>query len=459
MNSNLSPLNSGPSSLNSSPSTLVSPPSTLNSPETLVQVQNVSKKFCRTLKGAMWYGIKDIGSELFGRRSGGGRGPDQPELRPDEFWALQNVNFELKRGECLGLIGRNGAGKSTLLKMLNGLIKPDTGRIEMHGRIGALIELGTGFNPILTGRENIYINGSLLGFSKAEIDRKYDAIVDFSEIGEFIDMPVQNYSSGMKVRLGFSVAAQMEPDVLLIDEVLAVGDMGFILKSMNRMDKLLTNTCIIFVSHNIPQVARMCTDLILMDHGKVVFNGSDVAEGINQYYSSQDQQIGCFFGSGRAMLRQIFIESNSRRSSEKETLIVHYGDMLKVYLQIELNQNIREPVIYLAFYNKEQRGFAELFSRYSGTKFENRSGILAVEITIPSINFAQGFYSITIAVSELRGQRQEVLFRHQSAIFFQVDGIQHGWAPIQLQGEWRQLEHLDDKHCGINAKGPSSCHV
>ena len=179
----------------------------------------------------MWYGVKDMGSELFGRRNSN---PDKPELRPDEFWAVQNVSFELNRGDCLGLIGRNGAGKSTLLKMLNGLLKPDTGRIEMHGRIGALIELGTGFNPILSGRENIYINGSLLGFTKAEIDQKFDAIVDFAEIGEFIDMPVQNYSSGMKVRLGFSVAAQMEPDVLLVDEVLAVGDMNFKLKCIQH---------------------------------------------------------------------------------------------------------------------------------------------------------------------------------------------------------------------------------
>ena len=188
--------------------------------DVLVKVEGVSKKFCRNLKRSLWYGVKDISSELFGSTK-------NSQLRPKEFWAVDDVSFELKRGECLGLIGHNGAGKSTLLKMLNGLIKPDKGKITMKGRIGALIELGAGFNPILTGRENIYNNGAVLGFSKKEIDAKFDAIIEFAEIDDFIDTPVQNYSSGMKVRLGFAVAAQMEPDVLIIDEVLAVGDVGF----------------------------------------------------------------------------------------------------------------------------------------------------------------------------------------------------------------------------------------
>ncbi|MBW6513056.1 MAG: ATP-binding cassette domain-containing protein, partial [Desulfuromonadaceae bacterium] len=143
--------------------------------DTLITVQNVSKKFCRSLKKSLWYGMQDLGREITGRRHGG-----EGELRSEEFWAVKDVSFELKRGECLGLIGPNGAGKSTLLKMLNGLIKPDAGRIEMRGRVGALIELGAGFNPVLTGRENVYVNGSVLGFSKDEIDRKLDEIIAFA---------------------------------------------------------------------------------------------------------------------------------------------------------------------------------------------------------------------------------------------------------------------------------------
>src|SRR5690606_10301069 len=170
----------------------------------------------------------------------------------------QDVSFKLRRGECIGLIGHNGAGKSSLLKVLNGLYAPDKGQIVMRGKVGALIELGAGFNLILSGRENIYNNAAVLGFSKKEVDQKIQSIIDFSEIEDFIDMPVQNYSSGMKVRLGFAVAAHLEPDILIIDEVLAVGDLGFVLKCFKKIDELLPKTAVIFVSHNMPMVSRIC---------------------------------------------------------------------------------------------------------------------------------------------------------------------------------------------------------
>ena len=163
--------------------------------------------------------IRDIG----GKKSSSGLVTPEASLRDGEFFAVKDVSFELRRGDCLGLLGHNGAGKTTLLKMLNGLIKPDAGSIMMRGRVGALIALGAGFNPILTGRENIYINGSVLGLTKKEIDAKIDEIIDFAEIREFIDMPVQSYSSGMAGRLGFAVATALDPDVLIVDEVLAVG--------------------------------------------------------------------------------------------------------------------------------------------------------------------------------------------------------------------------------------------
>jgi lipopolysaccharide transport system ATP-binding protein len=278
--------------------------------DVLVIVEGVSKKFCKSLKRSLWYGVKDIASELnpFSARSAaaesnelGVMGNEQedlsspspasslggsglPPLRRDEFWAVRDVSFELRRGECLGLIGHNGAGKSTLLKMLNGIIKPDTGRIEMRGRVGALIELSAGFNPVLTGRENIYNKGAIHGFTKKEMDEKFDDIVEFAEIGEFIDMPVQNYSSGMKVRLGFAVAAQMDPDVLIIDEVLAVGDVGFKARCLNAIHEIATNSSVIFVSHNMPQVYRLCTSIILMNRGASMYSGSDVGRGIETYY-------------------------------------------------------------------------------------------------------------------------------------------------------------------------------
>lgn len=231
--------------------------------EILIRVEGVSKKFCRSLRKSLWYGMQDLGVELLGRRHLG-----HGTLRADEFWVLQEVSFELRRGECLGLIGRNGAGKTTLLRLLNGLIRPDRGRIEIRGRVGALIALGAGFNPILSGRENILVNASILGLSEAEIAAKIEQIVDFSEIGEFLDMPVQNYSSGMAVRLGFAVAVSLEPEIMLVDEVLAVGDSAFQRKCFDRIVELQKRgTSFIIVSHNPYQVERLCQRVALLHRG------------------------------------------------------------------------------------------------------------------------------------------------------------------------------------------------
>lgn len=246
--------------------------------EILVKVENVSKKFCRSLKRSLWYGMQDLGKELLGRRHGG-----NGELRPNEFWAVKDVSFELRRGECLGLIGSNGAGKTTLLRMLNGLIKPDNGRIEMRGRVGALIALGAGFNPILTGRENIYVNASILGLSNREINEKLERIIDFADIGEFIDAPVQSYSSGMAVRLGFAVASVLDPDVLILDEVLSVGDMNFQAKCLNALSSLRKKgTAFILVSHYMPVIAHEATSVLYLKSGNNEFCGNP-AEAISRY--------------------------------------------------------------------------------------------------------------------------------------------------------------------------------
>ena len=244
--------------------------------EVLVKVEGLGKKFCKNLKKSLAYGAQDVARSLVGKSS-------KKELRKGEFWALKDINFELRRGECLGLLGHNGAGKSTLLKVLNGLIKPDEGTVTIRGRVGALIELGAGFNPVLTGRENIYNNAAVLGFSQKEIDDKLEDIIDFSEIREFIDSPVQSYSSGMKVRLGFAVASQMEPDVLFIDEVLAVGDVAFRLKCFNKILGLLSNgVSIIFVSHSIPQVLRICTKGLVLNKGRVELN-DEIKNAVTTY--------------------------------------------------------------------------------------------------------------------------------------------------------------------------------
>lgn len=259
------------------------------SDDVLVRVENVSKRFCRSLKRSLWYGLQDLGSELGGRRHGGGGGLPQSsadvELRKDEFWAVKDVSFELRRGECLGLIGRNGAGKTTLLRMLNGLIKPDTGNIKIKGKTGSLIALGAGFNPLLSGRENIYINAGILGMTKADISSRLDSIIDFSGVEKFIDSPVQSYSSGMQVRLGFAIAASASVDVLMIDEALAVGDIGFATKCMNRIAEINSRAAVIFVSHNMPMIARICSKTITLDSRNNQNYVEATQQGIARYYS------------------------------------------------------------------------------------------------------------------------------------------------------------------------------
>ena len=244
----------------------------------VVVVDRVSKKLCRRLRYSLWYGLTDLAAELTARERG-----EDLRLRYAEFLAVDDVSLELRPGECLGLVGHNGAGKTTLLKMLNGLIRPDKGRITMLGRVGALIELGTGFSQVLTGRENIYVNGAVLGFSKKEIDAKFDKIVDFAELGEAIDAPVQTYSSGMYVRLGFAVAAQLNPDIFLVDEILAVGDVAFRMKCFQYfLDLKRADRTIVVVSHNMIDINRVCDRVVVLDVGRKIHDG-DLSAGIATY--------------------------------------------------------------------------------------------------------------------------------------------------------------------------------
>jgi len=235
--------------------------------EVLVEADNVGKKYCRRLKRSLFYGVEDIARDIAGIDG------ERKGLRKHEFWANDGISFQVRRGECLGLVGRNGAGKTTLLKMINGLVRPDRGRITVRGRVGALIALGAGFNPILTGRENVRINGTVLGLSKREVEAKMDDIVEFSEIGDFIDAPLHSYSSGMVVRLGFSVATALDPDVLILDEVLAVGDIAFHSKCYRRIGEILPKTAVIFVSHQLGNVARICNRCMVLGDGRVQKEG------------------------------------------------------------------------------------------------------------------------------------------------------------------------------------------
>jgi len=235
----------------------------------VIKVENLHKKFCRSLKRSMFYGSVDVARNMLGMRCPTGR------LRKSEFWALENVSFEVKKGETFGLIGANGSGKTTLLRLINGIFPPDRGKIIVKGKIGALIAVGAGFHPHMTGRENIYLNGSVLGMTQAEIRKNMDSIIDFAEIGDFLDAPVSTYSSGMYVRLGFAIAIHSRPDIVLVDEILAVGDAKFQRKCLDKIrDMRKSGTTFFLVSHNMQNIEAMCERAILLHHGKQLMLGS-----------------------------------------------------------------------------------------------------------------------------------------------------------------------------------------
>tara|TARA_R110002049_G_scaffold3795_5_gene27667 strand:- start:144771 stop:145973 length:1203 start_codon:yes stop_codon:yes gene_type:complete len=387
--------------------------------EVLVKVEGLSKKFCKDLKTSLWYGVKDLVTNIRGNKN-------ERLLRNKEFWAVKNINFELRRGECLGLIGHNGAGKSTLLKILNGLINPDAGKVTIKGRVGALIELGAGFNPIMSGRENIYNNGAVLGFTKKEIDSKVEEIIDFSEIREFIDMPVQNYSSGMKVRLGFAVAAQMEPDVLIIDEVLAVGDLGFVLKCFKTIDTILPNTAMVFVSHSMPMVSRICSQVILMEHGKTQFQGKDVGKAIDLYYTRFAQnESNVIFTDDSVTLQKIEI------LSPLNDLGINYLGWCDDF-EIELifnNIKLKElPLIEVTIYDKEQREVARFTHQYEKKTFNK--GLNLISIKHKKIQLSKGLYSLSLTIN--KDYNKNPLLRMNNIISFQITHNREVWSPFLL---------------------------
>lgn len=253
--------------------------SSLFDPNVVLEVDKLHKKFSYGLANSRKYGFREILRSCFGITQ------ENNDLRKGEFWAVRNVSFRLERGKTLGLIGLNGSGKSTILKMINGLYMPDQGEIRIKGTVGALIELGAGFHPMLTGRENIYIKGALLGKSKEEMDKLYHQIVDFAELGEFMNSPIKTYSSGMHVRLGFSVAVHIEPDILLMDEVFAVGDFRFRQKCMDKINQIRETTSTVFVSHSMGTVSLFCDRVIVLDKGAVAYEG--LPEEAIKYYMSE----------------------------------------------------------------------------------------------------------------------------------------------------------------------------
>jgi lipopolysaccharide transport system ATP-binding protein len=316
----------------------------------------------------------------------------------DAFWALRDVSFEVYPGTIVGIIGRNASGKSTLLKILSRITQPTKGRVELRGRVSSLLEVGTGFHHELTGRENIFLNGAILGMSHREIKRKFDEIVDFAEIGKFLDTPVKHYSSGMYVRLAFAVAAHLEPEILILDEVLAVGDAAFQKKCLGKMDRVAKQgLTVLFVSHNMSAISGLCERVVLLEGGAVIFDGSTRA-GIERYLGNVslgtggDLQNAQHSGPCRyARIKSIALLNTAGLPCD----VFSMGDTLRIDLEIECRQRLARPEVALALQNRMGMNLQLFVSTWEGLNGPLEVGLHRFRIEIPNISIYPGRYALT----------------------------------------------------------------
>jgi len=328
------------------------------------------------------------------------------------FKALDDVSFSIEQGEVVGIIGHNGAGKSTLLKMLAKISTPTRGSVIASGRIAPLIEVGAGFVPDFTGRENVYLNGAILGMSKKEIDKKFDEIVDFAEMAEFIDTPVKRYSSGMQVKLAFAVATSIESEILIVDEVLAVGDLAFQRKCFDRMEDLIKRQgkTVLLVSHNLRQVVRLCTRAILLDQGKVKADGgpNEVAELFYEQSNRKIQANQVATASANAKIRTSgeieLLDINLLDSAGRVVEEIVSGDALRIQVKLLVHQPIKKPEVVVGTHTTD---FVYLTAGSTGV-FDDRpdfeAGVHEVEYRIPSFPLVAGSYCARLAVFDANGR-------------------------------------------------------
>lgn len=346
------------------------------------------------------------------------RGKEDPYLKVGEVndrssmsnnqyvWALKDINFEVQQGEVLGIIGKNGAGKSTLLKILSRVTSPTVGSVKAKGRIASLLEVGTGFHPEMTGRENIFLNGAILGMTKKEIASKLDEIIDFSGCKRYIDTPVKRYSSGMTVRLAFAVAAHLEPEILVVDEVLAVGDAEFQKKAIGKMQDIskTDGRTVLFVSHNMAAVKSLCTKGIVLEHGGITFSGTS-DDAINYYlensYKKSEIKLSERIdrkGNQKLSILNIFVKN-------KDEVVVgemHSGEYYKLIFEYQKLKDIdpKQLTIVLQFKNENDELVTTIATDELGTKFSEVKEKGTIEVEIPRLQFREGRYSMQYMVSE-----------------------------------------------------------
>jgi lipopolysaccharide transport system ATP-binding protein len=390
-------------------------------PETVIEARNLAKSYLlpeggknqnspfryRRLTEEVWESAKSWAGAATSLLSDNKHRTSRKEL----FWALQDVNFHAGSGEVIGIIGKNGAGKSTLLKILSRITKPTFGFVEVTGTLGSLLEVGTGFHPELTGRENIFLNGAILGMSRTEVKRKFAEIVAFAEVERFLDAPVKRYSSGMYIRLAFAVAAHLEPDILIIDEVLAVGDLAFQKKCLGKMGEIAGsgNRTILFVSHEMATVVSLCTRVLWIDAGKIVADGAP-ADVIGKYLAS-------VHGRGNGTFRDLRSRKNRRGggevfissvelfafSEEGPLPMPRMGDSLRIRFQVENRVGVRGEMIRLSLAIKTFAGqrLVHVSNEDDGLICPDAARF-DVEVTLPELKLYPGIYSLTLWVGTPR---------------------------------------------------------
>lgn len=384
--------------------------------ELLLDVEGLGKKYARSLRRSISYGMRDVVSEVVGTR-------DTGNLREDEFWAIKDVSFQLHRGECLAVLGGNGAGKSTLLKVLSGILSPDLGRIQRNGRMEKMVELSAGLAQNLTGRQNVALRSRMLGLSKKDAALRLDEVVAFAEIDEFIDTPVMYYSSGMKARLGFAATVVMAPDILVIDEVLAVGDLGFRMKCYERVDQMRRSSAVVLVSHGMNHVARMASTSMVLKKGRVVHHGSTQA-GIALYQEIVGGQGKVKASTHHAELIDFSMLRNGQPFNEGD--VVAYGDKLTI-----TGAHSHDEDLYLSIVLHEGNGptVADWHSRRS--EFKAAPG-KPFRLDIGAAEFCPGFYQWVVVGLSADGTQQFL----SPPLRFKVSGLHLGTTRLQPRGCW-----------------------
>jgi len=393
----------------------------------------------------MLYGAVDIA------RSSMGLSLPSDRLREGEFWAVDDVSFELKKGEILGIIGPNGAGKTTILKMLNGIFMPNKGEIRIKGRVGGLIEIGAGFHPMLTGRENIYINGTILGMSKREIDKKFDSIVNFADIGAFLDSPIKYYSSGMYVRLGFAIAIHCEPDILLVDEILAVGDYMFQDKCISKLNQFCNEgKSIIIVSHDRHRIEKLCTKAVLLYKGKGISRGKP-REVLDVYYHKikEKEILEQIFKQPKSLLPAKkkgegvrILEVKVYDSERREKKVFDSGEKVVVKIVIESSIKIENALLYCRIYREDGLEIHGTNPDRFDLKVDLEEDSRVVwELTYHSLNILDGAYYLNVGLQ--KGWFSPICYDKKDSIFKFVvaSSLSHGGGIPLIPHQWIKTDY------------------